>query len=91
MIKVGIVGASGYTGLELIKMLVSHNGFVLTYLATTQGDTTVESLHPSLVNVISLPVEKADISEVAERCELVFLACHIKPLWALLKVYWLKV
>jgi len=74
MIKVGIVGASGYTGLELIKMLVSHNGFILTYLATTQGDTTVESLHPSLVDVVSLPVEKADIEEVAKRCELVFLA-----------------
>jgi N-acetyl-gamma-glutamyl-phosphate reductase len=74
MIKVGIVGASGYTGLELVKMLVNHHGFVLTYLATTQGGITVEELHPSLVDVISLPVEKADVDVVAERCELVFLA-----------------
>jgi len=74
MIKVGIVGASGYTGLELIKMLVMHNGFELTYLATTQGDITAESLHPSLVDVLSLPVEKADVDVVTKRCELVFLA-----------------
>jgi len=74
MIKVGIVGASGYTGLELIKMLVTHSGFQLSYLATTQGGISVEDLHPSLVDVISLPIEKADASEVAERCELVFLA-----------------
>ena len=74
MIKVGIVGASGYTGLELIKMLVTHGGFQLSYLATTQGGITVEELHPSLVDVISLPVEKADPVTVAERCELVFLA-----------------
>ncbi len=74
MIKVGIVGASGYTGLELIKMLVMHNGFELTYLATTQGDITVEALHPSLVDVLSLSVEKADVDVVAKRCELVFLA-----------------
>ena len=74
MIKVGVVGASGYTGLELVKMLVSHSGFQLTYLATTQGDTMIEALHPSLVDVISLPVEKADIDSVAERCDLVFLA-----------------
>ncbi len=72
--KVGIVGASGYTGLELVKMLVTHPGFELTYLATTQGDTMIEQLHPSLVDVISLPVEKADVASVAERCELVFLA-----------------
>ncbi|HHD79002.1 MAG TPA: N-acetyl-gamma-glutamyl-phosphate reductase [Epsilonproteobacteria bacterium] len=74
MVKVGIVGASGYTGLELVKMLVNHHGFQLTYLATTQGGISVEELHPSLVDVISLPVEKADVDVVAERCELVFLA-----------------
>ena len=74
MVKVGVVGASGYTGLELVKMLVTHNGFKLTYLATTGGDTTIEELHPSLVGVISLPVEKANAAAVAESCELVFLA-----------------
>jgi N-acetyl-gamma-glutamyl-phosphate reductase len=74
MVKVGVVGASGYTGLELVKMLVTHDGFQLTYLATTQGDTMIEKLHPSLAGVISLPVEKADAASVAERCELVFLA-----------------
>ena len=74
MVKVGVVGASGYTGLELVKMLVSHTGFDLAYLATTQGDTMIEQLHPSLEGVISLPVEKADVKSVAEQCELVFLA-----------------
>ncbi|HEY9128920.1 MAG TPA: N-acetyl-gamma-glutamyl-phosphate reductase [Sulfurovum sp.] len=74
MVKVGVVGASGYTGLELVKMLVSHSGFELTYLATTAGDSTIEQLHPSLQDVISLPVEKADADAVAESCELVFLA-----------------
>ena len=74
MIKVGIVGASGYTGLELVKMLVTHGGFELTYLGTTQGGTSIEALHPSLVDIISLPVEKADVNVVADRCELVFLA-----------------
>ncbi|HIQ46356.1 MAG TPA: N-acetyl-gamma-glutamyl-phosphate reductase [Sulfurovum sp.] len=74
MFKVGIVGASGYTGLELVKMLVTHPGFQLTYLATTQGDTMIEQLHPSLEDVISLPVEKADVASVAASCELVFLA-----------------
>jgi len=73
-IKVGIVGASGYTGLELVKMLVTHHGFELSYLATTTGEVRVEELHPSLVDVLSLPVEKADPETVAERCELVFLA-----------------
>jgi N-acetyl-gamma-glutamyl-phosphate reductase len=74
MVKVGVVGASGYTGLELVKMLVSHSGFTLTYLATTQGDTMIETLHPSLQGVITQSVEKADAAAVAQQCELVFLA-----------------
>jgi len=74
MIKVGIVGASGYTGLELIKMLIQHKGFKLSYLATTQGDIMLEELHNSLTDVISLPIHKACIEDVIEYCELVFLA-----------------
>ena len=74
MIKVGVVGASGYTGLELVKMLVTHPGFELNYLATTQGDTMIEHLHGSLVDVMTMPVEKADVDAVANSCELVFLA-----------------
>jgi len=74
MISVGIVGASGYTGLELIKMLINHPRFILKYLATTTGDTVIEQIHPSLVDVISYPVEKATVKSVVEKCELVFLA-----------------
>jgi N-acetyl-gamma-glutamyl-phosphate reductase len=74
MINVGIVGASGYTGLELIKMLLTHPEFVLKYLATTTGDTVIEAIHPSLVDVITYPVEKASVEAVAQKCELVFLA-----------------
>ena len=74
MIRVGIVGASGYTGLELIKMLLNHSGFELKYLATTTGDTVVETLHPSLVGVITHPIEKATVQGVADSCDLVFLA-----------------
>ncbi|CAA6809566.1 MAG: N-acetyl-gamma-glutamyl-phosphate reductase (EC [uncultured Sulfurovum sp.] len=74
MTTVGIVGASGYTGLELVKMLVTHPEFVLKYLATTTGDTVIEALHPSLEDVITYPVEKASVEAVAEHCELVFLA-----------------
>ena len=74
MIKVGVVGASGYTGLELVKMLISHSGFELAYLATTQGDTMIEALHPSLEGVVTMPVEKADVASVTRACDLVFLA-----------------
>ncbi|MEJ2499929.1 MAG: N-acetyl-gamma-glutamyl-phosphate reductase, partial [Campylobacterales bacterium] len=37
MINVAVIGASGYTGIELIKMLVAHPRFELTYVATSEG------------------------------------------------------
>lgn len=36
-IDVAIIGASGYTGLELIKILMNHPHFNINYIATTEG------------------------------------------------------
>lgn len=74
MQRVGIVGASGYTGLELIKMLITHDGFDLKYIATSEGNLSLEELHPSLVNVVSMDVQKASVDDVSRYCDLVFLA-----------------
>lgn len=74
VINVGIIGASGYTGLELVKMLLKHPKFNLNYVANTDGGTTLEKLHPSLAKVSDLEVQKADFDECAASCELVFLA-----------------
>ncbi len=74
MIKVGVIGASGYTGLELIKMIIAHPKFRLTYLATTTGETIIENIHPSLDRVITHSVESASIDGVIKNCDLVFLA-----------------
>ena len=74
MIRVGIVGASGYTGLELVKMLAVHPKFELSYLATTTGDTMIETLHPSLLGVVTQRVEKATPEDVVQSCDMVFLA-----------------
>ena len=86
-IKVGIIGISGYTGLELVKMLISHPVFAISYLANSEGGISLDELHPSLKSVFEMNVEKADIDECANNCELVFLAlphkasmAYVKPL-----------
>ena len=74
MIPVAIIGASGYTGLELVKILTQHPEFELVYVATSEGEVSLEQLHPSLEGVVTMPVEKADASEVAKVAETAFLA-----------------
>ena len=73
-IRVGIVGATGYTGLELVKMLISHPIFELSYIANSEGGTTINSLHPCLNGVCEDEVQKADVSIISKACDLVFLA-----------------
>lgn len=73
-IPVAVVGASGYTGVELIKMLVQHPVFEIAYVATSEGGVSLESLHPSMHSVFTCKVEKADAKAIAERCQLAFLA-----------------
>jgi len=73
MKKAGIIGVSGYTGLELIKILLSHPGFEISYLgASTQGE--ISEIFPQLRGVLQMPVEAADARVAAQRCDLVFLA-----------------
>jgi N-acetyl-gamma-glutamyl-phosphate reductase len=87
--NVAIVGASGYTGLELIKMLLAHPFFNLTYIANSEGGMKLSELHPSLFGVYECDVQKADIDTIAMQSDLVFLAlphktamAYVKPLLA---------
>jgi N-acetyl-gamma-glutamyl-phosphate reductase len=72
--NVAVIGASGFTGLELIKILISHPKFDLTYIANSEGGTTLEKLHPSLKGVFDIDISKADAKEVAKKAKLAFLA-----------------
>lgn len=73
MKKVGIIGVSGYTGLELIKILLSHPGFEISYLgASTQGE--ISEIFPQLRGVLQMPVRVADAADAAKACDLIFLA-----------------
>ena len=72
--NVAIIGASGYTGLELIKILINHPKFNITYIANSTGEQNVQDLHPCLKDVLNVEVQKADAQEVAKVADLAFLA-----------------
>ncbi|MDY0194811.1 MAG: N-acetyl-gamma-glutamyl-phosphate reductase [Sulfurovaceae bacterium] len=86
--RVGIVGVSGYTGLELIKLILTHPTFKLTYLATTTGDNMVESIHPALQDVITMAIDKASVDDIKVHCDVVFLALPHKASMGFAKKLW---
>ncbi len=73
-VAVGIVGASGYTGLELVKILLQHPYFELTYIAGSEDIQSITEIHSSLKNVFEQSIHKACIDGAKECCSLLFLA-----------------
>ncbi len=73
-IKCAVVGATGYTGLELIKILLNHPKFELSFLGSSEGKERLEEIFPALSAVCDLPIKKADAKEIAKTCDLAFLA-----------------
>ncbi|MEM8604960.1 MAG: N-acetyl-gamma-glutamyl-phosphate reductase, partial [Cyanobacteria bacterium P01_H01_bin.121] len=74
-ISVGIVGASGYGGVQLVRLLQDHPQITITYLG---GDSSAgkafSDLYPHLSPWLDLKIEPVDPDVIAERCDAVFLS-----------------
>ncbi len=73
MVKVAILGATGYTALEAIKLLLRHpQAEIVAVTSRQEGRTPVSSVHPSLVGRLDLPLEDLSPEEVGKRADCVF-------------------
>lgn len=73
MVRIAILGATGYTARELLNLLLSHPEVEVTAL-TTRQDTQlhVSEVHPSLRGRLDLRLENLTPAQVAERADCVF-------------------
>jgi N-acetyl-gamma-glutamyl-phosphate reductase len=74
MIQAGIVGGSGYTGVELLRILALHPQVQLS-VVTSRSDTgmRVDSLYPSLRGVVNIQFTLPETDNLAQ-CDVVFFA-----------------
>ncbi|MCX5782385.1 MAG: N-acetyl-gamma-glutamyl-phosphate reductase [Elusimicrobia bacterium] len=75
MIKIGIIGITGFTGEELLKILLKHKNVKISVL---QGRTSSEvkplkQIYPNL-SQIDINCEPLDIKGLSDKCDVVFLA-----------------
>jgi len=75
MLRVGIVGASGYTGSELIRFLVTHPEQVELTCVTSRtfAGQYVSRVLPNLRGLVDLKFEVPNIEDVADKVDIVFL------------------
>lgn len=74
MIKVGIVGGTGYTGSELLRLLLRHEQVEVTAVTSRSvAGTGVAEFHPGLRGAIDLAFSTPEAARLAD-CDLVFFA-----------------
>jgi len=75
MTRVAIVGASGYTGVELARILCNHPRIELTAATSRQyAGMPLAEVFPNLRSKVSLVCENLSIQEICDRADVVFAA-----------------
>lgn len=73
MIKVGIIGATGYAGAELVRLLMSHQQAQLTAISSVSFEgKAISQVYPSYYNLNDMVCENAD--RVVDKCQVIFAA-----------------
>lgn len=85
-IPVGIVGASGYGGVQLVRLLLDHPQVEIVYVAgKSSAGQAFGELYPHLAHRFNPTIEPIDLDAIAARCQVVFLglpnglACDMAP------------
>ena len=72
--KIAVVGASGYAGGELLRLLAGHPKFEISYIAAgSNAGELITNLHPQLTNFAGRKFETTNV-EMINTCELAFIA-----------------
>lgn len=75
MIRVGVVGATGYTGSELLRFIFSHGHIDLTYVTSHSfAGKTLPEIHPHYRGVLEHVCASFSLEEAVHKTDLVFCA-----------------
>lgn len=75
MIKIGIAGATGYVGIELIHILLNHPEVEIVYVGTqSHVGVPLTSVYPHLQSLIEIKCSPLDAEKMASQCDVVFTA-----------------
>ena len=74
MIKVGIVGGTGNTGVELLRLLASHPSTELVAITSrSEKGKPVSALFPNLRGIVDMPFTEPTVANLKD-CDVVFFA-----------------
>lgn len=72
MARVAVLGATGYTALELLRILLRHPHAEVVAVTSRQPGTPLAEVHPSLTGRSGLVLEDLSAAQIAERADFAF-------------------
>ena len=70
--RVAVVGATGYTAYELLRLLVRHPHVEIVALTSRSDHRNVAEVHPALDGQLDVQLEDLDADQLANRADVVF-------------------
>ena len=75
MTQVGIIGATGYAGAELVRILAGHPEVELAVITSRQfAGVKFSTVYPSMAGLVDLVCEEFSVDLVCDRADIIFLA-----------------
>ena len=73
--RIGIVGATGYVGMELVRLLSGHRHLALTTLVSqSYAGKSFADVYPSFAHLTDQKLRELDVDQLAQDCDIVITA-----------------
>ncbi len=73
--RIGIIGATGYTGVELLRLLLRHPEAEVTALTSQKyAGIPIDQVFPSLQQNLSLKCEELAVEQISQKTDFIFTA-----------------
>lgn len=72
--RAAVIGATGYTGLILVKLIISHPNMELTVVTSdTYKNNLLSDVFPELKNLCNIELKENNINNIKNNCDIAFL------------------
>ena len=75
MVNVGVIGATGYVGIEIVRLLQGHPGINITSVVSQSFvGQKISDVYPNLKNIFDMECEGLDIDKITENADILITA-----------------
>jgi N-acetyl-gamma-glutamyl-phosphate reductase len=87
--RLGIIGATGYTGLELLRLLLHHPEVEVTALTSQKyAGVPIDQVFPSLMKHLQLKCEEFTIEQISKKTDFIFTAVPHKTAMEIVPLFY---